>query len=209
MPDTYNPYVSMPDAGAQPYDGIVTQMAEKYEVDPNLIRAIVGQESGGKAGAVSVKGATGLMQLMPETAQKYGVTDATDPEQNVMGGTRYIHDLLVKHDGNVAEALKDYYGRGTPPPGHPTTDQYVKDVLGRYASLSGQQAAPQEAPPEQPPATVADLKSETAQRNPSAPSYPPDPDHTHYAYYAYKGDHWIGSYDQASWFDTNSGQRVQ
>jgi hypothetical protein len=199
----------MPNTLSSPMDDTISRAASSYDVDPNLIRAVVGQESGGKAGAVSVKGATGLMQLMPETAKQYGVTDATDPEQNIAGGTRYLHDLLVKHNGDVEEALKDYYGRGTPPPGYPTTDQYAADVLRRYASFSGEQSASTEEPQQPPPASAADLNSEAAQRNPTAPSSPPDPDLTLYPYYAHKGDHWIGSKDRAVWFDTQTGQRVQ
>lgn len=195
---TDDPLVSMPDTLSQA--NIISDAATAHGVNPNLIRAVIGQESGDKPGAVSIKGATGLMQLMPDTAQRYGVTDATDPIQNVMGGTSYLRDLLDKHNGDVTEALKDYYGRGTPPPGYPSTDEYAQAVLKRFTALD-----------QPPPAHVSELKTEAAKRKPSpvvAKAAPPTRTRD-YAYTAHKGDHVIGTDDGKRWFDVQTGQQVQ
>lgn len=73
-----------------PFGSIIGQAAAKYKVDPQVISAMIQQESGGQTGAVSPKGAAGLMQLMPETAKELGVTDPHDPAQNIMAGARYL-----------------------------------------------------------------------------------------------------------------------
>lgn len=215
--DGRDPFATLADTSDQ---NLFNRAATAYDLDPNLIYAVMGQESGGKSGAVSVSGATGLMQLMPDTARKYGVTDATDPEQNVMGGAHYLRDLLDRHNGNVAEALKDYYGRGTPPPGFPSTDEYAQSVLRRYDSFS-------QPPPE--PAPLPVVRAEAAKRKPSpmipAPPTPvPIPNATPeevakaqamlgmrktYSYTATgPNNHKIGSDDGVTWFDIQSGQQI-
>lgn len=201
------PEPSAPDTS---HDTLVDRAAIAYDVNPDLIRAVMGQESGGNAGAVSVKGATGLMQIMPDIAKKYGVIDATDPSQNVMGGVHYLRDLLDKHDGDVVEALKDYYGRGTPPPGYPSTDEYVQSVLGRFASLT--EAATPSTPA---PAPLPVVKAEAAQRKPSpvtrvqatAPLNPPNKKYWQTA--TGPDNHKIGTDDGATWFDIQTGQQVE
>lgn len=127
-----------------PYDAVIARAAQKYpNVPEHLIRSMIHTESGGRAGAVSPKGAQGLMQLMPETAKQYGVTDPHDPEQNIMAGTAYINDLLNRYGGDLNLALAAYNAgpgnvskyRGMPP--FKETQLYVPKVLDRYAEISG------------------------------------------------------------------------
>ncbi|WP_246240649.1 lytic transglycosylase domain-containing protein [Anaerocolumna sedimenticola] len=116
-------------------DSIFTEASEKYNVPVNLLKAIGKAESGFDARAVSRCGAQGIMQLMPATAASLGVTDSFDAEQNIMGGAKYISQLLDKYDGNASLALAAYnagsnnvakYG-GIPP--FEETQNYVKKVL--------------------------------------------------------------------------------
>lgn len=114
---------------------IFTEASEKYNVPKNLIKAITKAESEFDPNATSGAGAQGLMQLMPATARELGVTDAYDPYQNVMGGTKYISQLLTKYNGDVKLALAAYnagsgnvakYG-GIPP--FKETQNYVVKVM--------------------------------------------------------------------------------
>lgn len=115
---------------------IFTEAAEKYNVPKNLIKAIAKAESDFNPNATSGAGAQGIMQLMPATARELGVTDSYDPYQNIMGGTKYISQMLEKYDGNVSLALAAYnagsnnvakYG-GIPP--FEETQNYVVKVTG-------------------------------------------------------------------------------
>lgn len=119
----------------------IKQAAEKYDVDPNLIKAIIKKESSFNPNAVGTRGEQGLMQLMPGTAKDMEVTDRTNPKQNIEGGTKYIKQQLDKHN-SLEEALAAYnagpgnvkkYG-GVPP--FPKTQQYIKDVLKYYKEYS-------------------------------------------------------------------------
>src|SRR6185436_7354127 len=101
------------------------------------------QESTFKPGAMSNKGARGLMQLMPGTAVRFGVTSIWDPKQNIEGGTRYMRFLLDKFNGDVQLALAGYnagegavmkYGYRIPP--YNETQEYVRRIGSRYASIS-------------------------------------------------------------------------
>lgn len=115
---------------------IFDQAAQTYGVDVELLKAMAKAESGFDPNATSKSGAMGIMQLMPTTAKGLGVTDAYDPEQNIMGGAKYIASLLDKYDGNVSYALAAYnagsgnvdkYG-GIPP--FEETQNYVAKILG-------------------------------------------------------------------------------
>jgi soluble lytic murein transglycosylase-like protein len=113
-------------------------------VEAALIRAVISVESGYNPSAVSRTGAVGLMQLMPETAKRYNVTDSRDPEQNIHGGTQYLRDLLRMFNYNVHLALAAYnageqavmkYGNRIPP--YRETLAYVPKVMefyGRYSA---------------------------------------------------------------------------
>lgn len=116
------------------YDGYIKKAARNYEVDENLIHAVIRAESSYNPKAISPKGAVGLMQLMPETAKAYGVTDSFSPEENITGGTKYLKDLLDRYDGdldrsiaayNAGEGAVDKY-KGVPP--YSETIKYVQTV---------------------------------------------------------------------------------
>jgi soluble lytic murein transglycosylase-like protein len=87
---------------------IVERAARKQHISVQLVNAVINVESGGDPSAVSRAGAAGLMQLMPDTAVLYGVTNRFDPEDNVAGGTAYLHDLLARYHHNVNLALAAY-----------------------------------------------------------------------------------------------------
>lgn len=101
-------YPVKPDYQNSTYHHIIKKAADRYRLDPKLIQAIIHIESGSDPGAVSKKGAVGLMQLMPSTAREIGVTKPFDPYQNVMGGSYYYRKMLSLHNGNHRKALWSY-----------------------------------------------------------------------------------------------------
>lgn len=120
-------------------DSYILESGRRNSVDPLLLYAIMHQESTFKPRAMSYKGARGLMQLMPGTAVRFGVTSIWDPKQNIEGGTRYMRFLLDKFDGDVRLALAGYnagegavmkYGYRVPP--YSETQEYVRRISKRY-----------------------------------------------------------------------------
>jgi soluble lytic murein transglycosylase-like protein len=95
------------------YQPIISRAADRYQVDPNLIKAIIMAESSCNPRAVSNKGAKGLMQLMPRTAEALGVKDCFNPENNINGGVKYFRQLLDRFDGDVELALAAYNAGST------------------------------------------------------------------------------------------------
>jgi soluble lytic murein transglycosylase-like protein len=119
-------------------DRIVQRSAEKNDVDPALVRAVISAESDWDPSAVSSKGALGLMQLVPGTAKLMGVGNAFDPAQNVDAGTRYLRMLLERYNGDLRKALAAYNaGPGVVDrlghmPNYPETRNYVRKVISTY-----------------------------------------------------------------------------
>ncbi len=121
------------------YDRMVNKIARTYGVESALLHAVISVESRYNPKAVSKTGAIGLMQLMPETAKRYGVADPLDPLQNLHGGARYLRHLLKKYNNdrnlalaayNAGEASVAKYGNHIPP--YPETTNYVPRVMGYY-----------------------------------------------------------------------------
>jgi soluble lytic murein transglycosylase-like protein len=117
---------------------IVSEASAKHGVDSDFILSVIKQESAGNALAVSPAGARGLMQLMPGTASKLGVSDSFSPEQNVLGGARFLRELLERYNGDAVKALAAYNAgpgavdryNGVPP--YRETREYVQRVIRDY-----------------------------------------------------------------------------
>jgi len=141
--DRYDPGVL---ARAAQYDAIIEAEAKSAGVAPNLLRAVIVVESGFNPRAVSKRGAVGLMQLMPETAVRFGVSNRYDPRQNVRGGAVYLGFLINRFGQNVRLALAAFNAgeeavdraSGQIPPFIETLE-YVPKVLKVYQALSERQ----------------------------------------------------------------------
>ena len=119
-------------------DRIVRDAAARHNMDPALVNAVISTESGWNSQAVSRKGAVGLMQLIPGTAQRFGVGNPFDPAQNVEGGTTYLKSLLDRYDGDLNKSLAAYNAgegavdRSGGVPAYPETQRYVQKVQDAY-----------------------------------------------------------------------------
>ncbi|MBK9153410.1 MAG: lytic transglycosylase domain-containing protein [Chloracidobacterium sp.] len=129
--------------GNQQHDEYIVESSSRYGIDPLLIYAQMHQESSFKVKATSHKGASGLMQLMPGTARRFGVTKIYDPKQNIDAGVKYMRWLLDTFRGDVVLALAGYnagegavmkYGWNVPP--YRETREYVRRITDRYNSIS-------------------------------------------------------------------------
>lgn len=127
-------------------DPLIGQAARHTRLDPALIEAVARVESGFDSAARSPKGAQGLMQLMPATARRYGVDDPLDPAQNLLGGARYLRDLIDRFTTlplalaayNAGEGAVERHGNAIPP--YAETEAYVPRVLDHYQRLRGSTA---------------------------------------------------------------------
>ena len=133
--------------GNSAIDGFIVASGKRNAVDPLLLYSIMHQESTFKRNALSPKGASGLMQLMPPTARRFGVSKIWDPQQNIEGGARYMR-FLLDHFGDVNLALAGYnagegavmkYGNRIPP--YRETQEYVRRISKRYNLIRDPQTA--------------------------------------------------------------------
>ena len=134
--------------GSTQVDSYLVDSGERNGVDPLLLYSVMHQESSFKSHAVSPKGARGLMQLMPGTAARFGVTSIFDPRQNIEGGARYLRFLLDRFDGDVNLALAGYnagegavekFGGRVPP--YAETQEYVRRISRRYSLIQDPNSA--------------------------------------------------------------------
>jgi soluble lytic murein transglycosylase-like protein len=132
----------------QKYANIIQTASKAYGVEPSLVHAVISAESAYNQNAISRTGAMGLMQLMPDTARRYGVQNMMDPTENIHGGVRYLRDLLTMFKGRVDLAIAAYnagenavirYGHKIPP--YAETRTYVPKVLGFYRNFQSRTVA--------------------------------------------------------------------
>ena len=138
--------IEQPLSETTPFQKIIRAASERYGVDADLIHCVVAVESNFNPKAVSPKKASGLMQLLPQTAAQYGVKNIFDPEENVNAGTHYLKELLAKyHDLTLALAAYnagpervDRYGRRVPP--YLETMKYVQRITKSFAKIKAETA---------------------------------------------------------------------
>ena len=145
-----NPSLGGFTTGNSDVDNYIVESGKRNSVDPLLLYSIMHQESSFKPRAMSNKGARGLMQLIPSTASRFGVTNIWDPKQNIEGGARYMRFLLNLFNGDVRLALAGYnagegavmkYGYQVPP--YSETREYVRRIGNRYSLIRDPEAIAQ------------------------------------------------------------------
>ena len=125
--------------GPDAYDNIISQAAGRFGVDKALIKAVIHAESSFDPNAVSRKGARGLMQIMPQNDSFLNISNPFDPSQNIMGGTRYLKQMLVRYNKKLALALAAYNAGPTAVdkykriPPYAETQEYVRKVMDLYS----------------------------------------------------------------------------
>jgi soluble lytic murein transglycosylase-like protein len=124
-----------------PYAKFISDSAQVHGVAPELVASVIAVESNFNPNAVSWRSARGLMQLMPQTAARFGVTKAFDPKQNIEGGTRYLKELLLRYNGDLNLTLAAYNAGpdrveryGSIPPFRETRD-YVRRVAEKFHTI--------------------------------------------------------------------------
>lgn len=128
-----------PTAVTQRWADLISQTASRFQLDPHLLHSIISVESGYNPEALSPKGAIGLMQVMPATGLRFGISDLSDPRQNLIAGARYLRSLQTQFNGNLPLMIAAYNAgegavqkyRNTIPPYSETRD-YVSKVLSSY-----------------------------------------------------------------------------
>jgi len=138
LPPSINPEAVAPALSEQDILAIVREASQNHQIDEDLLRSVIHAESSFNTNAVSKKGARGLMQLMPATAQGLGVKDSFDARENVMGGTRHLRDLLARYHNDIVKALAAYNAgtqrvdqyQGVPP--FRETRLYVAQIVREY-----------------------------------------------------------------------------
>ena len=124
-------------SGIHGIDGIIQSASQTYEIDAGLIRRVIQAESSFNPDALSPVGAQGLMQLMPETAKELGVSDAFDPKENIMGGTRYLRQLLDRYDQDLPLALAAYnWGMGNVDAEKRPMPEETRNYIARITGVS-------------------------------------------------------------------------
>ncbi|MEK6406497.1 MAG: lytic transglycosylase domain-containing protein [Acidobacteriota bacterium] len=141
------------------YDELIRLSAARNGLDPNLIIAVMRQESGFNLRARSYKGASGLMQLMPGTAQRFGVTNIFDPAQNIEGGARYLRFLKDSFNDDLSLVLAGYnagenavVNSGYKIPRYRETQNYVRSISARYDAAKNRSAIAPRVPAQAAPA---------------------------------------------------------
>jgi len=128
-----------PHRGSARWAALISKTASDFQLDPHLLHSIISVESGYNPDALSPKGAIGLMQVMPKTGQRFGVTNLSDPRQNLIAGARYLQTLQTQFSGNLPLVIAAYNAgegavqkyRNTIPPFNETRD-YVSKVMATY-----------------------------------------------------------------------------
>lgn len=157
QPQVIAPSQSMPQVNAPGYNRqmaalfnkLINRIAQEQKLDPQLLHSIITVESGYNPGAISPKGAIGLMQLMPDTATRFGASNPVDPVENIRAGARYVRFLLALFNRDMPLVLAAYNAgegavskyRNTIPP-YPETREYVAKVLASYERRTGQSLLP-------------------------------------------------------------------
>jgi len=140
--------VVQPELTSERLNELIRVTAERHNVNPELVRAVIKAESNGNPQAVSRKGALGLMQLMPSTAMELGVRDVFSPQDNLDAGVRYLRSLLQRYNGDLDRALAAYNAgagavdRARGVPRYRETQDYVKKITKSYRDASQAAAHP-------------------------------------------------------------------
>ena len=151
QPPVFRIPADIPTSGDPALDRIIFEAGEKQGIDPRFLHAVIWQESKYKLRARSHAGAQGLMQLMPDTAKRFGCDDPHDPVENIEAGTKYLSWLLKRFEGNVQLALAGYNAGegsvdkydGIPP--YDETQNYVKIISKRYGKTYHPVLPPEQA----------------------------------------------------------------